>query len=208
MLLTSTHPEINPIQSCPSIYSRCSATSICDGILFVSVLTNFGQDSLHTRNLTSLAGLVFGAPAFFRRCKMSEFSKGKKCQGNVLKLTSVTFCNPVCWHAVALPQNLLKRSLKKAAAHRIPSQSKHLSGIKILVSPVAVVSRQELEVDLQLSEAISLGRSEPVQGVGGDRVEGGGEGHLGGGAGGQENPTVAHDGHVEVVGQGNLEAFL
>ena len=124
------------------------------------------------------------------------------------KSISVTFCNPVCWHTVALPQNLLKSSLKQAAAHGIPSQSKHLSWIRISVSPITVVSRQKLEVDLQLNVAISLGRSEPVQGVGGDRVEGGGEGDLRGGAGGQENPALAHDRHVEVVGQGDLEAFL
>ena len=76
------------------------------------------------------------------------------------------------------------------------------------VSPITVVSRQKLEVDLQLGVAISQRRSEPVQGVGGDRVEGGGEGDLRGGAGGQENPALAHDRHVEVVGQGDLEAFL
>ena len=47
-----------------------------------------------------------------------------------------------------------------------------------------------------------------MQSVGGDRVEGGTQGQLRGGARGEEYSTVAHNRHVEVVGQGNLEAFL
>ena len=71
-----------------------------------------------------------------------------------------------------------------------------------------MVSGQKLQINLLLGEAVSLGRSEPLQSVGGGGGEGGLQGQLGGGAWGQQDPNVAQDRLVQVVSQRDLEALF
>ena len=86
-----------------------------------------------------------------------------------------------CW--LVLPIfHLIRLPIKHLQNKQNPST---VGSDDILVLPITVLARQKLKVELQLSIAIPLRRSESMQGVAGDRVEVGTKRQLRGGAGGR-----------------------
>ncbi len=91
--------------------------------------------------------------------------------------------------AFTLLEDVLEGGLEEAVAHLVA---------------VPVVPRQVLERDLLFGVAVPLLRREPQHGVLGGADEGRGDGDLVLRAGGDVEAGLPHDGHVQVVHQGDL----